>query len=117
MKLAKEWITKENVNIPLYVLKNKYKQKFGVDKITAYKDLTCLNVPGAKEKVIQLEIHNKNKSLKSKEKNKPLIDNDSNEEFYYIAGYTSGGIPYGITHEQMGNIKEETDESFDDLPF
>ena len=25
---------------------------------------------------------------------------DSDENFYYIAGYTSGGAPYGITWEQ-----------------
>ena len=27
---------------------------------------------------------------------------DSNDEFFFIAGYTSGGAPYGVTWEQMG---------------
>ena len=27
---------------------------------------------------------------------------DANDQFYYIAGYTSGGIPYGVTWEEMG---------------
>lgn len=27
---------------------------------------------------------------------------DSNEHFAYIAGYTEGGVPYGVTWEEMG---------------
>ncbi len=27
---------------------------------------------------------------------------DSDDLFYYIAGYTSGGAPYGVTWEEMG---------------
>ena len=27
---------------------------------------------------------------------------DQNDEFFFIAGYTSGGAPYGVTWEEMG---------------
>lgn len=27
---------------------------------------------------------------------------DQDDTFYYIAGYTSGGAPYGVTWEEMG---------------
>ncbi|WP_243126948.1 hypothetical protein [Anaerotruncus sp. 1XD22-93] len=27
---------------------------------------------------------------------------DSDDRFYFIAGYTSGGAPYGVTWEEMG---------------
>ena len=27
---------------------------------------------------------------------------DQDERFFYIAGYTSGGVPYGVTWEEMG---------------
>ena len=30
----------------------------------------------------------------------PLIEQD--DTFFFIAGYTSGGAPYGVTWEQMG---------------
>lgn len=30
------------------------------------------------------------------------ITPDSNEHFAYIAGYTEGGAPYGVTWEEMG---------------
>jgi len=43
-----------------------------------------------------------------KELKKEIQDNsDSDEIFYYIAGYTSNGVPYGITWEE---IEEETEE-------
>jgi hypothetical protein len=31
-----------------------------------------------------------------------LIDSDDN--FAFIAGYTSGGFPYGLTHEEFEKI-------------
>lgn len=36
------------------------------------------------------------------------IASDSDENFAFIAGYTSGGAPFGLTHEEMNElIKEE----------
>lgn len=46
---------------------------------------------------------------------------ESNEYFYYIAGYTSNGVPFGITWEEArrDGLVEETGliEEFKDLPF
>ena len=36
----------------------------------------------------------------SREPDFPLIEQD--DTFFFIAGYTSGGAPYGVTWEQMG---------------
>ena len=36
------------------------------------------------------------------EKDNPLFSEYQDDTFYYIAGYTSGGAPYGITWEEMG---------------
>lgn len=52
-----------------------------------------------------------------------LLEQDEN--FYFIAGYTSGGAPYGITWEEAAEhgLLDENDndsdepESPDDLPF
>ena len=52
-----------------------------------------------------------------------LLEQDEN--FYFIAGYTSGGAPYGITWEEAAEhgLLDEDDhkidetESPDDLPF
>ena len=40
-----------------------------------------------------------------------LFFEDQDDIFYYIAGYTSGGAPYGITWEEMG-LKPDM-ENFD----
>jgi len=33
--------------------------------------------------------------------------NDCDETFAYIAGYTAGGAPYGVTWEEMGEASEQ----------
>ncbi|SET78217.1 hypothetical protein SAMN05660297_03488 [Natronincola peptidivorans] len=47
------------------------------------------------------------------------IDSDGN--FYFIAGYTSGGVPYGITWEEAiedGLIeKDSLSDEEDEIPF
>lgn len=35
---------------------------------------------------------------------------DSDDTFYFIAGYTSGGAPYGVTWAEMGLEPYETPE-------
>ncbi|WP_316568736.1 hypothetical protein [Neobacillus sp. YIM B06451] len=39
------------------------------------------------------------------------LDYDSDETFAFIAGYTSGGAPYGITHKEMAEIEREEREA------
>lgn len=55
----------------------------------------------------------KNKKYKSTKKQKQILqdyeDPDSNEEFAYIAGYTSWGFPYGIRWDEL----EENDTIVD----
>lgn len=37
---------------------------------------------------------------KKKQVFEPLLE--QNDDFFFIAGYTSGGAPYGVTWEEMG---------------
>ncbi|UQK41319.1 hypothetical protein [Faecalibacterium sp. I4-1-79] len=41
-----------------------------------------------------------NKKKKKKQVFEPLVE--QNDDFFFIAGYTSGGAPYGVTWEEMG---------------
>lgn len=58
-----------------------------------------------------------------KKKNEEEIYNEldvSDENFAYIAGYTSNGFPYGITWDEYNKMKEETIivvNNDDELPF
>ena len=49
----------------------------------------------------------KNEARRKRRKKKNLqeshnIVSDQDDTFFFIAGYTSGGAPYGVTWEQMG---------------
>jgi len=54
--------------------------------------------------------------FKSKQKTQAI---ESDDYFAYIAGYTSGGAPYGITWEENAKINEDTSqrEQKEDLHF
>ena len=48
------------------------------------------------------------------------VDNeDSDEYFYYIAGYTSNGVPFGVTWEQAidDGLVENNETNDEELPF
>ena len=46
--------------------------------------------------------HPKHKSQAQPTKSLDLETTDQADRFFYIAGYTSGGVPYGVTWEEMG---------------
>ena len=50
-------------------------------------------------------------SLKKKreDKSNASCGYESDEYFAMILGYTSGGFPYGVTREEMEEIKSETE--------
>lgn len=55
---------------------------------------------------------------------KPNMDTliESDEHFGFIVGYTSNGVPYGLTHEEWKEINpknniENTEKGTTDLPF
>ena len=48
---------------------------------------------------------------KKKKRNTVTTDSWQDDRFFFIAGYTSGGAPYGVTWEEMGL------EPWEDLPL
>ncbi|MFT6200143.1 MAG: hypothetical protein ACJAQ2_001923 [Vicingaceae bacterium] len=66
----------------------------------------------------------RHRSRKQFKKVKPDMDSliESDEHFGFIAGYTSNGVPYGLTHDEWDKIDSEqnTDKikkDDSDLPF
>lgn len=83
-----------------------YKKHFAVDQICAFNELEILGVhieKDYKENVIKGIQANAERKRKLKQEKLSQIENDefSNEEFQYIAGYTSGGFPYGIRWDEV----------------
>lgn len=119
LQSAKHWI-------PTYTGKNivqGYRKKYGVSLICAANELKLLGIEISDTYISQLKRAEENtrklkeqKAISKKLKELEQQLHDSNETFYYIAGYTSGGAPYGITWEEMGlEPYDEIDE--DELPF
>ncbi|GHV39820.1 hypothetical protein FACS189490_04020 [Clostridia bacterium] len=90
-----------------------YRKKFSVDVNAAVRDLLELGYefkPGyvdnlLKSEAIRLEqLRAKKEARRERERYNP----DQNEMFFYIAGYTSGGAPYGVTWEDMARERIRT---------
>ncbi|MBA7592346.1 hypothetical protein ES708_34526 [subsurface metagenome] len=60
----------------------------------------------ANNKLIRREIVDNKESI-----DMSFIDSDDN--FVYIVGYTSGGFPYGLTHEENEKIVSEDMDKID----
>jgi predicted membrane metal-binding protein len=89
-----------------------YSKKYGVDKLCAVKELRMIGVEISEEYEKQLinsmeALRQQRLSFKNKrdEKLNNLCGFDSDENFAMILGYTSGGFPYGVTHEEIVNSK------------
>ena len=48
---------------------------------------------------------NRKKFKKEKLEMDSLIESD--EHFRFIAGYTSNGVPYGLTHDEMDELRDD----------
>lgn len=88
-----------------------YAKWFGVDKVCAIRELKTLGVviPESIENQIIASLKTKQEQkLKQKQEDEKLstflVESDS--DFGFIAGYTTGGIPYGLTHDEMAQITE-----------
>ncbi|MDP3706322.1 MAG: hypothetical protein Q8R24_10540 [Legionellaceae bacterium] len=103
LQSAKHWI-------PTYsggsIVKG-YKNWFGVSLVCAIKELRMLGVKLDEQYVLQaLKGHEHailDRQKKKVAKKQELLDDllfDSDDHYYFIAGYTSGGFPYGITWEE-----------------
>lgn len=110
---SKEWIGNYNGK---NIVKG-YAKWYGVDLICAIKELRLNGVTVDEEyenevkrsieaKKLAKQINEENRKKKSID----IQDEFSDSRFAYIAGYTSGGAAYGITHEEMGGYQEENDD-------
>lgn len=108
---AKDWITKYDGQN----LVSGYAKWFGVDKICAINELKVFGViiPESLENHI-IERHKRKIEQRRTAKDKiEVLDitvNDSDDNFAFIAGYTSGGFPYGLTHEELENAELDNND-------
>jgi len=93
-----------------------YTKRYKVDVLCAITELKMLGVEISKEyenavkQTVEGEL--KAKRLKKQQKaEETYLAEFMDDGFAFVAGYTSGGVPYGLTYEEMGDydiIEEET---------
>ena len=102
-----------------------YRKHFGVDPLCAIRELRLLGVAidPAYERAVLAASRAQNKKRKREENF--LISEETFYGFAFIAGYTAGGVPYGITIEEAKfltdaelSYSEATPFTWDDdIPF
>ncbi len=91
-----------------------YRKRYAVDWLCAVRELRLLGVELDPQYVAQLKATVEQLRLeRQRRKQQPETECplemaiDANDTFAYIAGYTSGGAPYGLTWEQWEALMEE----------
>lgn len=111
LEQAKKWLDAyEGQN----VLKD-YRKKFAVDRMKAVEELQLLGLTFTPEQItkekqaVQARLQQeqakktKRRARRKAAKQPPSpFHEDQDDRFFFIAGYTSGGAPYGVTWEEMG---------------
>ena len=110
LRSAKNWIKTYSGN---YIVKG-YSKKYSVAKLCAVKELRMIGVDISEEYENQLRqslksLRQQRLSFKKNQEDElnASCEFESDENFAMILGYTSGGFPYGVTHEEMGQINSE----------
>lgn len=118
---AEKWVTEYDGTPYGWDIIKAYRKKFAVDHMKAVAELQLLGVSLMKEQIDrekasvkayqELQMAKKAKRKKNREQKRmqkdiPIFHEDQDYTFYYIAGHTSGGVPYGVTWEEM-NLKPD----------
>lgn len=109
---AKKWIKTYSGN---NIVKG-YSKKYSVNKLCAVIELRMIGVEISVEYEKQLinsmeALRQQRLSFKKKREDElnSLCEFESDENFAMIIGYTNGGFPYGVTHEEMEEITIENE--------
>ena len=107
-----------------------YRKKFATDRMQTIDDLQKLGVAISPEQITQekraVQAHQqqlkrrkaKRRARRRAKQAEPLLFHENQSDtFFYIAGYTSGGAPYGVTWEEMGLEPWESLDRLDSKPL
>jgi len=116
LRKARQWVlTYEGTHIV-----RAYRKRFHLDYTCALNDMQAIGAI-APEKLAEMKAAEEIRLRKKREEREHRQERefwesnpDSDDRFFFIAGYTSGGAPYGVTWEEMGlepyGGLEDTDE-------
>lgn len=95
-----------------------YRKWSGVSRICAIVELRLLgiDIPDSRLEESQREERDR-AALRARRRSSRTPPADSDSEFAFIAGYTEGGAPFGITWEEMGRSEIGERDEDDDIPW
>ena len=100
LKEARKWFPEQGFTEDSHIVKA-YRKKFNVDRTCAMKELCMLHVLSPeKQASYEAQLNAKKEKRQRRKQQVEYQPFEQDEYFYFIAGYTSGGAPYGITWEQ-----------------
>lgn len=104
LRKARQWIlTYEGSHIV-----RAYRKRFKVDVTCALRELGEIGALAPEKMTAMQEAEQKRlakmRQERAERKQQEIYDRypDSDDTFFFIAGHTSGGAPYGVTWEEMG---------------
>jgi hypothetical protein len=82
-----------------------YRKRFGVDILCAIAELRCLGVAIDQEyeEQVRQSLEGRARAKKAEREKASLAElwPDCDDTFAYIAGYTPGGVPFGVTWDDV----------------
>ena len=101
VKLAKSWDASHKTKHKIKL----YMKHFGVDKLCAAKELLIAGVEPHEKSALKWATRHERKAAAKKKNKKHSAEikavNTLESQFYFVAGHTDSGFPYGITWEEI----------------
>jgi hypothetical protein len=105
---GRHWLARQDGRTPIQIARS-YRKHYGVDWPCAIQELASLGVCLPPDWVAQLNLalqggiraRARRKADRKLENKQPRPD--LHEHFAYIAGYTSNGVPFGVTWDEAAN--------------
>ncbi|PFO01226.1 hypothetical protein COJ85_17570 [Bacillus sp. AFS076308] len=124
---AKKWAEQNNGNN----LAKRYSNWFGVDLYCAIIELKMLvyKFKQSYKEQVKKSLEARQKQKKKWKLDKEQVEDFGEDMFYFVAGYTENGVPFGLTREEMEEDSETSpilqskknknhfNINDDDLPF
>jgi len=127
LKIAPKWLEEYDISVQGKNIIKAYRKRFHIEPKCALEELKMLNYPLTEEQIQKFHEAERNKVIQEhnkKRKRREMLEAkrearrlkkegalnvaemfpDSDDRFFFIAGYTSGGAPYGVTWEET-NLK------------
>jgi len=110
LQSARHWLATQTGCTTIQIAKS-YRKRFGVDWPCAFRELSILGIQVDARWVVQLYAGLQGAQRASPERQGKLqseavrLGSESDDHFAYIAGYTPGGAPFGVTWEEWRQMK------------